>query len=221
MVSLERWKNAQDAELRHQSHSEPNWDAGSYLDTWFDKDVSFYEGKSILEVGSGTGMIHTLDIPGQHVGIDPLSSEFANTLDSTGASVLTGVGESLPFETGSFDVVASHNVLDHCQNPGAVLEEAFRVMKSGGHLVMHVNVFALPMLVRERLHLVDRPHPYHFSEREVLDMIEEVGFDIEQTNYRDPEMSLDSLKRFVATGFLGFGRVYVLAKKHENGVTGQ
>ncbi len=43
-----------------------------------------------------------------------------------------GVGESLPFADGSFDLITMNQVLEHVTEQGAVLSEALRVLKDGG-----------------------------------------------------------------------------------------
>lgn len=213
MTNEGRWKVAQQAEKAHQSHSKPTWDADEYLREHFEKDIEFYEGKDILEVGSGTGMIHTLDgDPGEKVAIDPLTHTFADVLGGSRAHLTTGMGESLPFRADSFDVVASHNVLDHCQNPTQVLEETNRVLRDGGYLVFHVNTFSLPKVIRSRLGIIDRPHPYHFSDEEAVGMVESAGYDVDTHVTKQLGVSGGSIKALVATTTLPLERTYILAE---------
>jgi SAM-dependent methyltransferase len=49
-----------------------------------------------------------------------------------------GIGEILPFKTGSFDFVFSLAVLEHVKNPFLCAEEILRVLKPGGILVIIV-----------------------------------------------------------------------------------
>ena len=211
----ERWKKAQKAEKKHASHSDLGWNLDKYLRKWFDKDISFYEGKDILEVGAGTGMIHTLEFEeGTQVGIDPITSEVSDVLEDSEADlVITGAGESIPFKEETFDIVANHNVLDHCKNPRKVLREIYRVLTPGGSLVFHVNTFQLPQVVRRNLTYIDKPHPYHFDNEEVIRMMRETGFLIDKLNYKKVDMSSNSLKGFFASALLPLGRIYVIAQK--------
>jgi SAM-dependent methyltransferase len=49
-----------------------------------------------------------------------------------------GVCESLPFADGSFDVVFSHEVLEHVQDDRAACREMARVLRPGGRAVIFV-----------------------------------------------------------------------------------
>ena len=52
--------------------------------------------------------------------------------------VLNGAGEALPVEDKKFDLVLSHEVLEHVADDRRCLEEMVRVLKPGGRLVLFV-----------------------------------------------------------------------------------
>lgn len=103
-------------------------------------------GRKLLEVGSGFGMIPA--IAREEFGIDAFGIEpgeqFEGTFECSRKilrefgcpenAIRHGVGEALPFEDASFDIVYSSNVLEHVENPSAVVSEAIRVLKPGGYL---------------------------------------------------------------------------------------
>lgn len=108
-------------------------------------------GARILEVGSGCGMLvargrsaHGLDIR----GIEPSMGEYSSTLEVCrrliehyglpGDAVVDATGEAIPYPDDSFDIVYSSNVLEHVGDPAAVLDEALRVLKPGGRLLVVV-----------------------------------------------------------------------------------
>jgi SAM-dependent methyltransferase len=50
-----------------------------------------------------------------------------------------GLAEKLPFADDSFDLVTSQTVLIHAADPGIVLDEMIRVLRSGGLIVLEPN----------------------------------------------------------------------------------
>lgn len=101
-----------------------------------------------LEIGSGTGVVSRalarLDaIEGHITGIDhggifvEAARRFAGQ-EGLGDRVdfQIGDGHELPFEADRFALVIAHTVLSHVTDPGRVLDQARRVLKPGGTLVI-------------------------------------------------------------------------------------
>jgi SAM-dependent methyltransferase len=170
-------------------------------------------GADILAVGSGTGIIHSIDIDCTTVGVDPLTSTFHEALENSSAHLITGVGEALPFKDNSFDIVLSRNVLDHTLEPMVVVEEVNRLLRPDGTFILDVNTFKLPQIVRERLSMIDTPHPHHFSPKQVVKMIECGQFRPEYlaVEKMDPNWSEPSIKRIAATTLFRIRRLYLKA----------
>lgn len=96
---------------------------------------------SLLDIGCGPGSI-TAGLaarvgPGQAVGIDvdpstlPSAAELSNG-QPTNLAFQQGDAYELPFADGTFEAVFSHFVLQHLNETGLALREAFRVLKAGG-----------------------------------------------------------------------------------------
>jgi len=96
-------------------------------------------GKRILDVGCGLGMyvraFHRFSDEVYGVDIDPEKiAEARRELPN----VYVASAEALPFPDGFFDVVLSHEVLEHLGDDRKGVEEASRVLKPGGRLVVFV-----------------------------------------------------------------------------------
>jgi len=96
----------------------------------------------VLEVGSGAhGLVFGFGTK-LGVGVDPLAVDYKRLFPRVQASAVTvaAIGEELPFDDGSFDIVLSDNVIDHAEHPLAIIDEIVRVLKPGGILFFTVNV---------------------------------------------------------------------------------
>jgi arsenite methyltransferase len=104
-------------------------------------------GDRVLDIGTGTGRLaefaaELVGPAGRVVGIDPLESRIsiARSRQSGNLSFDTGRAEDLSrFADGEFDVVYLNSVLHWITDKARVLAEAFRVLRSGGHLGLTVQ----------------------------------------------------------------------------------
>jgi ubiquinone/menaquinone biosynthesis C-methylase UbiE len=95
--------------------------------------------KSIIEIGSGTGVIISEiaeQFQGQTYGldIDHQANTFSHHLDSV-TRYITGDGRHLPFPRSSFDATLCHFLLMWVPNPEFVLSEMKRVTKTDGWIL--------------------------------------------------------------------------------------
>src|SRR6266536_1498700 len=83
----------------------------------------------VLDIGCGPQEIpsYGLDFPGQLIGIDPLRGVIPKRF-----AFVQGIGEYLPFRSGTFDRVLFATSLDHTLHPKSALAEARRVVKLDG-----------------------------------------------------------------------------------------
>jgi len=154
MVDTRRWAKAQQAEAKYGTHHSGFRDqhhAEAYLEEFWNSTIESIAGESVLAVGAGTGIIHPMEQPRIQVGVDPLYAINDIDLTESRAFNIAGAGESLPLPEASFDTVISNNVLDHTQNPRAVLQEVGDVIKDNGRLPLVLNTFKLPEFIRRKL----------------------------------------------------------------------
>ncbi len=94
-------------------------------------------GSSLLDAGAGRGIQFPNDYR-EHVArafgvdLDPAVGQNAS-LDAGAVADL----DRLPFRAESFDLVTSKYVFEHLERPLAVMREIRRVMRPGGHLLIH------------------------------------------------------------------------------------
>lgn len=103
------------------------------------------KGKKLLEVGSGVGdFVAQANFNGVDAyGIEPYNGAFEDLEElvsrfseahNIGQKVKRAVGEAIPFEDNTFDVVYSYYAFEHVEDPQKVLSESLRVLKPGGIL---------------------------------------------------------------------------------------
>lgn len=91
----------------------------------------------VLVDGCGVGMYlgKLITYAAQAVGLD---IEHERTLEahSLAERVVCGAGEALPFPDEFFDLLLSHEVLEHVQDDRAAIAEMVRVLRKGGRLAL-------------------------------------------------------------------------------------
>jgi 2-polyprenyl-3-methyl-5-hydroxy-6-metoxy-1,4-benzoquinol methylase len=122
-----------------------------------------FDGNRVLDLGAGLGglAVEMAKRGANVVAIEPGAAwrkVAAARLAAAGQGMIVGaVGEHLPLEDNSVDLVVSLQVLEHVQNPSLVIREAFRVLKPGGYIYIayenylsfwepHYRVRWLPLL---------------------------------------------------------------------------
>ena len=94
------------------------------------------EGREVLEVGCGTGLIlqRLARVARRAVGVD-LSPGMLAAARERGLDVHEANATTLPFDDASFDVTCSFKVLAHVEDIEAALAEMARVTRPGGVVV--------------------------------------------------------------------------------------
>ena len=107
------------------------------------------KAKRILDLASGMGsaVLHGLQQDLDVFGVEPDSEKLALMQARINEGIaregwspewkgrfLRAVGESLPFQDKSFDIVLSYQTLEHVQDSEAVISEMLRVVRPGGAL---------------------------------------------------------------------------------------
>ncbi len=92
---------------------------------------------SVLENGCGVGMYvkHLAPHGGKIFGLE---FDFPRTVEAhqVGEHILNAAGEHLPFPPDSFDLILSHEVIEHVQDDRAAIAEMIRALRPGGRLTL-------------------------------------------------------------------------------------
>jgi len=96
-------------------------------------------GGQVLENGCGVGMYveHLAAFGGKITGLE---YDYQRAADARSRSdrIINAAGENLPFPSDHFDLILSHEVLEHVQNDAQAVAEMVRVLKVGGRAVIFV-----------------------------------------------------------------------------------
>jgi SAM-dependent methyltransferase len=85
----------------------------------------------ILENGCGVGMYveHLFPLGGKVIGLE-YDFERAAEAGRNSPQIINAAGESLPLPSGTFDLVLSHEVIEHVQDDQTTIREMVRVLRS-------------------------------------------------------------------------------------------
>lgn len=201
MVALERWETAQKYERGFWEDQAEKLAAGETHDmSWYQwradqlaswlRKVGFQhltDGSArALEVGSGPVGLLAYYSAGERIAVDPLDASYAKNpvfaqQRTSGVVYREGRGESLPVETGRYQLLVIENCIDHVKDMDSVMRELRRAATPQGVLYLTVNCrtrfgyYVHRALSRLRL---DPGHPHTFTGERVVSFLRSHGFHI-------------------------------------------
>jgi SAM-dependent methyltransferase len=116
----------------------------------------------ILEDGCGVGMYveHLSPFGGTVIGLE-YDFERAAEARTNSPHILNAAGEAIPLPSGTFDLILSHEVLEHVQNDQLAVHEMVRALKPGGRIVLFVPNRGYPF----ETHGIYWKGSYHFGNK--------------------------------------------------------
>ena len=144
-------------------------------------DKNLLNGKKILDLGSGpAGIAKGLHLMLEKeiiknckiIATDPLMDFFKKEIsllkEDENLKLLSNKGEAIELPDSSVDIILSTNVLDHCDNPDAVIHECRRILKPGGLFCPSVHVvYSYLHYFTQYIKYFDHNHPHHFTEKQM------------------------------------------------------
>jgi SAM-dependent methyltransferase len=127
----------------------------------------------VLENGCGVGLYlkRFAEKAKQAVGLEyefqRAHTAGENTQISDRVLVVNGAGEELPFPGRTFDLILSHEVLEHVRDDRRAVEEMVRVLKPGGRAVVFVPNRGYPF----ETHGIYWRGKYHFGNKPLVNYL--------------------------------------------------
>jgi SAM-dependent methyltransferase len=92
---------------------------------------------AILENGCGVGMYveHLSPFGGKVIGLE-YDFERAAEAGENSPHIINAAGEFIPLPSSTFDLILSHEVIEHVQDDRAAISEMIRVLKPGGRVAL-------------------------------------------------------------------------------------
>ena len=155
------------AYVKAQGDTNASYDSDGYKRYLF-LASEFYKNVNLsgltLDVGCDNTMVSSLVFPSKckYVGIEPALKE--------NKSGIVGMAEFLPFRDATFENVVFNTSLDHILDYHTALEEANRVLKPNGTLVVATNVW-----YKDATLLRDIVHFHHFRTSQLEVALNQIG----------------------------------------------
>jgi ubiquinone/menaquinone biosynthesis C-methylase UbiE len=161
---------------------------GRFTAKFKEKMLEFCEvskGDKVLDVGCGNGSLlfeisRKTDVKTFGVDISPKMIEVCRQKYEN-INFETTTGEKLPFDNNTFDLLTICCVLHHLNNPQNFFNEAYRVLKSGGILIVGEPCF--PLFIRKIMNWIVSPlikagDNKLFSQKQLKRLFENSNFSI-------------------------------------------
>lgn len=129
-----------------------------------------------LDLGCGSGASLSRE---STIGIDVSTDAILVCRQHKNNRLLQAEAESLPFKEKSFDVITAEGVIEHILFDNALLDEAFRVSKNNGYLLVLTSAYNFLW----SHHDVASGHHRRYTRQKLKDVIEKSGFHILKITY--------------------------------------
>lgn len=155
------------------------------------RDIRATDAEAVLEIGGGE--FGTLSAIADMFGAKAVGMDIVDICENPKVEVIQGsLNKRKIFEElgdQRFDIIVANDVLEHLSDPQMVLNELFRVSRSGAYLHVSVpnirqvralyHIFFRGTFMRRDSGLFDRTHVNWFCLADISKMIEVAGFKID------------------------------------------
>lgn len=95
------------------------------------------DGKTVVDVGCGPGMITCLIAAKRTIGLDQDLASLLRFVVPEFARI-RGIASNLPFKVGTIDVVLAVSLVEHLRTPEPFFQESTRLLRPNGRLAMQL-----------------------------------------------------------------------------------
>ncbi len=156
----------------------------------------------VADIGCGSGNVCEKISPNvkKVVGIDLSAESIAFAKKRAKAQKINNIEykqgkmEKVPLKSASVDACILSHVIEHTRTPRKALQEARRILKKGGRLIVttpnYQSMWPLAEMVFDRTiarqaiagerYSLDEQHVYRFSHSSIQQMVEEEGFSVDE-----------------------------------------
>lgn len=148
----------------HNNRKFYNWSVYDVADEFIIKYSKYYKGE-LYDLGCGTKPYEDYfkQFCSNYVGVD-----WSDSLHNLTADIVTDLNKALPIENEKADTIVSFSVMEHLYNPQGFLEEAYRILKKDGKIILQV-----PFM----WHVHEEPYDYfRYTKYGLQFMFEKAGF---------------------------------------------
>lgn len=135
---------------------------------------------AILDLGCGTGVVlREMGEWAEPMGVDMSTLALAFCRRRNLTRLVAARGESLPLQDETFDGVVALDIFEHIHDDAAALQEAHRILRPGGVLVLSVPAFRMLW----GPHDVALMHQRRYRARQVRARLTNAGFEVQRLSY--------------------------------------
>jgi len=116
--------------------------------------------QQILDIGCGDGVLLSLIKNATLYGIDLDKDSLSYAATKVKAKLVQATADKLPFKANFFDVVLATEIIEHLEQPEKLIQEAKRVLKPSGCLILTTPV-------KQPGKLIDKLHVQEFTVKDL------------------------------------------------------
>lgn len=116
----------------HRNRQWHNWLVYDLNDHYLSNHSALYQG-TMIDLGCGESPYQTyfMQFIDRYVGVD-----WEGSNHTTKETVLADLNELIPLDNDIADTIVSFSVIEHLYNPQQMLNEAYRILKPNGHIIL-------------------------------------------------------------------------------------